>query len=171
MIPVPVGYDGRYTAYVSPEDAWVLAYSWYPKVSKTGKVYAQRSFEGHTYFLHRLIMGLPTTGVDHMNGNSLDCRRGNLRCAGQQLNLRNHTTKATARSPFMGVSRKGKSQRWAAYIGPGGRGNIRHLGYFDTPKAANRARLLAEAELWGIQPTRRVAFVAAGLQHLIGDDD
>lgn len=166
MIAVPVGADGRYTAYVSPEDAWVLAYSWYPKVSKSGKVYAQRNFEGHTYFLHRLIMGLPLTGVDHMNGDTMDCRRENLRCADQQLNLRNHTTKATASSPFMGVSRKGG--RWAAYIGLGGRGNIRHIGYFDTSEEANRARLLVEAELWGIQPSRLAAFTAAGLHHLIG---
>ena len=78
----------------------VQRYSWRIKFSKDGgRKYAQGP---SGYFMHRMILNAPRGAqVDHINGNSLDNRRANLRLCTAQQNQAN-TGPRTGR--FKGVS-------------------------------------------------------------------
>lgn len=87
--------------------------------------------------LHYLIVGgvLPHEMVDHVNRDTLDNRRSNLRKCSRAQNAVNSKLRVTNSSGYRGVSfSKG---RWAARI----RDNYAyvHLGLFDDPVAAARA--------------------------------
>ena len=72
------------------------------------KGYAQHSItEHHKVLMHRLIIGPVPKGfvTDHINGNRLDNRRGNLRFVTQSANVR--------KSTGTGVYWHEKSQKWA----------------------------------------------------------
>jgi hypothetical protein len=83
--------------------------------------------------LHRLIMGAKRGElVDHINGDTLDNRRSNLRFATKAENSRNARIKGGS-SRFKGVSFNG----WAAHIRVDGK--LKHLGRFATEEEAARA--------------------------------
>lgn len=82
--------------------AWLVQWKWATKPSREGKkIYLYRTVTQrptkHSLFMHVAIM--ERTGkkppsehhvvVDHRNGNSLDCRRENLRWATRSMNRRN----------------------------------------------------------------------------------
>lgn len=70
-----------------------------------------------TLYLHRLVVGAkPGETVDHINGDTLDCRRTNLRLVGRRENCRNRTKKAASTSRFKGVSFDTKTGRWRMQI-------------------------------------------------------
>ena len=49
---------------------------WYASESRHGRFYAARKPPGGIVYLHRLILHPPVgLEVDHINGDSLDCRR------------------------------------------------------------------------------------------------
>lgn len=107
-------------------------------------------------YLHRAVaarMGLDLTAgvVDHINGDTLDNRRENIRVATRGESVRNQSGVSRAnKSGVPGV--RWEANRWAAQIGFEGKW-IR-LGRFKTKEEAVEARLKAERELWGIQPRR-----------------
>lgn len=86
---------------------WAIGWRWHPKPSKNGRkiylfrtqsVYREgfarqnRSLFLHVEILRRFRPVRPTeqhTISDHRNGNSLDCRRGNLRWATPSMNRLN----------------------------------------------------------------------------------
>jgi len=75
----------------------VKRYSWHVTHSggvgrKTGKPYARALIKGKHVYLHRFIMD-PEDGqhVDHINRQTLDCRRENLRNVTPTENRRNRT--------------------------------------------------------------------------------
>jgi len=73
---------------------------------KTGNVYAAR--DSKTTLLHRLIMESPAGMlVDHINRDTLDCRRSNLRIVTKQQNLLNRRFKRVSASGFIGVHPSG----------------------------------------------------------------
>lgn len=85
-------------------------------------------------FLHRLLK--PCPGVtDHENGDTLDARRSNLRCATHAENIANSKLSTANRSGFKGVSwYRGK---WRAVLVKGGR--QKSLKYHSTVENAARA--------------------------------
>lgn len=150
---------------VSEIDADLALSVWYA-VGSGGILYARAAGSGGPH-LHRVIgermIGAPLgqSVVDHMNGNSLDNRRENLRVVSHMENIRNRGgANKNSTSGHLGVSfHKGKA-RWRAYImlpGEGRKQKMLHLGYFDTVEDAVKARLGAEREHWGIQPRRAAA--------------
>jgi len=156
---VSVPLTRGYTAIVDPDDAWVLQHKWYASVRSGGRVYAARSVKtargAGTVLLHRVVMGASGTAlhVDHINGDSLDNRRANLRAVTPQHNHWNiKAAHDTSKSGVMGVYLCRRTNRWHAAIKT--HGKTRSLGYFDDLQQAAAVRLAAEREVWGIQPRR-----------------
>lgn len=108
-------------------------------------------------YLHRVVarrMGLDIQGcvVDHINGDTLDNRRENLRVVSRADSVRNtagpySTTKHG--TPGVYFTPEGT---WQASIGVNGK--RKYLGRFKTHEEAVAARLRAEKEIWGVQPRR-----------------
>jgi hypothetical protein len=102
---------------------------------------------------HRVVWALyhgvmPTTSLDHINGNPSDNRIGNLREVDHQANARNANRRRNNKSGVTGVSMTGK--RWLASIRHDGR--QLSLGTFATIEEAAAARKKAEAA-YGYYPT------------------
>lgn len=74
--------------------------------------------------------------VDHINGNGLDNRRGNLRIVTHAENIQNLRKLSPATSKFRGVHRNLKG-KWVAQIFINGK--QKHIGYFLTEKEAVKA--------------------------------
>lgn len=94
--------------------------------------------------MHRLLTGaLPGEIVDHIDGDGLNNRRGNLRVGTQSQNCVN---RKTTPGPFMRGARL-KKGRWHAYIKY--RGRHRSLGGFDSEAEAHQAYLAEAKKLHG----------------------
>lgn len=118
----------------------VLAHRWYVRRHPTmPTVYVQtnvRKPEGGWrtgVTMHRLLLGFPNSAVDHVNGDTFDNRRANLRLATHGQNMVNRPP--FGESGFKGVWRNGKN--WAA------RGSVEgvkhYLGTYETAEEAARA--------------------------------
>jgi hypothetical protein len=93
--------------------------------------------------MHCLILDAkPGQQVDHINGNSLDNRRANLRLATPTENRANTGKRRGGVSRYKGVS--WHHGRWAARIGD------RWLGQYPTEEDAARAYDAAAVEAWGV---------------------
>ncbi|CAX21894.1 putative DNA-binding protein; putative AP2/ERF domain [Methylorubrum extorquens DM4] len=53
--------------------------------------------------LHRFVMGVPSQHVDHRHGNTLDCRKAELRVATQRQNMQNRRKPTNNTSGMKGV--------------------------------------------------------------------
>ena len=122
--------------------------------SKCGDVWYARRGE-HCLFMHRLVMeraiGRPLQPgelVDHVNRDTLDNRRSNLRVATKAQNSQNEVRRIGA-SRFKGVARgtHSKVNPWRAYINACGRQIA--LGRFPDEESAARAYDEAAAEYFG----------------------
>ena len=88
--------------------------------------------------LHRSITGCPDgLVVDHINGDTLDNRRSNLRICTRGENTRNQRLPSDNTSGFKGVSRVGP--KWHAQISAGPGERRVHIGNFSTPREAAMA--------------------------------
>lgn len=104
--------------------------------------------EGEKIYMHRLIMGAPADlEVDHVNRNTLDNRRENLRLVTHTINCRNSKIHANNTSGYSGIARK--RENWRAYITIDGKQQA--LGVFKNKTDAVGARQCAEVSL-GWQP-------------------
>lgn len=88
-------------------------------------------FSDERIYMSRWIMKVDNKShkeiaVDHINGNSLDNRRENLRLCAQSENLRNRRFKKS-RSGLTGVHWSASQQKWVARL---------HLGFFDSKEDA-----------------------------------
>jgi hypothetical protein len=85
------------------------------------RVYAMRretAANGKSLYIlmHRQIMGpAPGIVVDHINHNTLDCQRSNLRLATRRQNLANGR-KAIGISGYRGVSRANQKNGWSVIV-------------------------------------------------------
>jgi len=132
-------------AIVDDEDFEDLAqYRW----RALGTGYASRSLPGKPIkdeLMHRRIMNPPKDKtVDHINRNTLDNRRCNLRLADKSQQMFNKIE--PNESGAKGV-RKGRGTKWRAYITAYGK-NF-NLGTFKTIDEAKTARAVAAAKLHG----------------------
>lgn len=99
--------------------------------------------------LHRLLAGaLHGEEVDHIDGNTFNNRRANLRrctkhgnCQNQKKQIRSCTSK------YKGVSWHKASSKWSAYIKWGGK--KKHLGLYALEEDAARAYNVVAASQFG----------------------
>lgn len=89
--------------------------------------------------LHRFIINAPNhLQVDHINGDSLDNRRENLRLCSQKDNAKNRSMSKNNKSGFPGVYYYEKYGKYCAQATVNG--SKKTLGYFDTKEEAFEAR-------------------------------
>ena len=121
---------GKYVALVDNEDyASVSQFKWHAHVERSN-VYASRNIlrssgKRTVQKLHNFIMG--TTGIDHKDGNGLNCQRHNLRPATKLQNNHNNRAYSDNTSGFKGVV-KHPFNKWRARICV--EGKCIHLGTF-----------------------------------------
>lgn len=142
---------------IDDEDADLADFKWYALAQWVGGFYAVRSIYTpergrvrlHRVVLERVIGRSLKNGefTDHVNGDKLDNRRGNLRIATRVENQQNRGKRVDNTSGVKGVSRHRASGKWQAEIQANGK-QI-YLGLFTTPKAAHEAYCKAAQELHG----------------------
>lgn len=97
---------------------------------------------GRIHPIHRVLLNPPKDKVtDHINHDTLDNRRNNIRTCSQAENNQNAGPRPNS-SGFTGVDAWGN--RWRARIRI--QGKVRHLGMFDTPEEAHAQYLSARKE-------------------------
>lgn len=105
----------------------VYAFAWTTRGSSGGR-YVYTGSGGRPIYMHRLILGAKEGQyVDHVDHDTLDNRRANLRLCSQSENARNMVRHVTATSQFKGVSICKQTSRWVATIHTPRKV---HLGYF-----------------------------------------
>lgn len=133
MIEIPLSktgkkYQGIYKAIIDDIDSDLAELNWSAKVPlkpRVGKsIYAYRyRMKCGDLFLHRAIaerfLGKIPSGlqVDHINKNSLDNRRENLRYLSNAENSKNKSMDIRNSSGYRGVFFCNTHKRWAARIG------------------------------------------------------
>jgi hypothetical protein len=111
-------------------------------MGKVGKVSKWK-----VYRMHRLILGFPEgMSVDHINHDTLDNRKINLRICTHAQNMKNQTSQVGS-SIYKGVCFNKEQKKWRAAITASGKRV--YLGDFKTQEAAAIAYNKAAAELHG----------------------
>ncbi len=102
-------------------------YSWYAASSGNNFIYAasakriRKTKITMKIFMHHCVIGMPLNRkmqIDHINGNTLDNRRENLRIVTVRQNAQNrkYHRDGTKTSEFLGVCFHKKSKRWRATL-------------------------------------------------------
>jgi len=115
--------------------------------NKNGKSYITIKVSGKHYLAHRVAWLLhykipPELFIDHIDGNGLNNKIGNLREVSRTENQRNQKLSSRSKSGVMGVSKDKKSGKWLVRIGS--RDNLKRLGYYSDFFEAVCARKSAE---------------------------
>lgn len=95
--------------------------------------------------LHNLIMGFK--GIDHINGDGLDCRKSNLRAANKSQNAANAGPHRDSKSKIKGVWWSDRDKCWYTQICC--QGKKYSLGAYKTKEAAAAAYQVAAKKLFG----------------------
>lgn len=103
-IPLTRGF----VAQVDEADAaFLMRYRWYactPRRRALQYTYAHAVVDGRRVYMHRLLMGNPPQEVDHINQDTLDNRRANLRLVTASQQRQNSVGQPNRRkSPYKGV--------------------------------------------------------------------
>ena len=131
----------------------VKDYTWYAKLipKYRGKYHAMSHAYNEygkqtTVSLHRLIMDAPQhLQVDHINADSLDNRRENLRLCTQSQNRANMRAPVKNKTGYRGVYMM--NDKFCSKVGYKGR--VVYCGTFNTPQEAARAYDRKKLELYG----------------------
>lgn len=143
IIPLTQGQE----TIIDPIDHDLRDHKWHALKAKNG-YYAQRTIhtgdgKKHSIRMSRVILSRMigrdverNEQAEHINRNTLDNRRENIRIASQSQNNMNTKRRLDNTSGYKGVSKRGN--KWRAYIQVDYK-QI-HLGYFDTEELAHKAR-------------------------------
>ena len=129
--------QGQVTTIDDKDYPSVSKHKWYAKKSKYG-YNAYTSINGKDTKLSRFIMKpKKNMVVDHINHNTLDNTRNNLRICTSHQNNMNQNLNSKNKSGYKGVHYDKASKKWRAKLQIDGK--KKHLGYYDSPEMAARA--------------------------------
>lgn len=143
-------------AIVDDEDyEYLMQWKWGGHERGYAQRYGKRSREGRKVVLmHRVIVermrGAPIPEglqVDHIDRDTSNNQRGNLRLATIQENARNRAGRQNTISQYKGVAWHKHKRKWIASIKD--HGKSQHLGYFASEEEAGRAYDARARELFG----------------------
>ncbi len=126
----------------------VKNFIWFPhKIGNNFYAKAQVTRNGITkrYLLHQIVFG--NKGIDHINGDSLDNRKCNLRLANHSQNSMNAKKRFNCSSIYKGVSFKKDKKKWSSIIGKDSKRKL--IGYFKTELEASIAYDREAIKLFG----------------------
>jgi hypothetical protein len=128
-------YNGVQVIVDADDYEYLSQYKWHIKVGGGGNSYACRSAGGKTIRMHREIMKA-TAGqeIDHINHNSLDNRKCNLRICTRSQNGMN---KRPIKGNYKGVSFCNTRGRWFSQICSNN--DRKTIGYYSSEVDAARA--------------------------------
>lgn len=144
-------------AIVDTEDLRRLSrFRWFAstksKKSFKPRIYAHRNDGDKVVYMHREVLSevLLVDGskeIDHINGNSLDNRKANLRVCTCRQNAQNLRKRKGCSSRFKGVCWSKNTGKWRARI----EHSVKqiHLGYFESESEAAKAYDEKAKELFG----------------------
>jgi hypothetical protein len=141
-IPLTKGY----VAIVDDIDFPVVSqFKWHFRETSKNTGYASRSVykpKRQAILMHRFILGITDSKlvVDHINGNTLDNRRSNLRVCTIAQNTRNQKVnkkRSDCSSVYKGVYKHKHLDKWQSFIYVGKR--LKYLGTFESEIEAARA--------------------------------
>lgn len=121
----------------------VKQYKWYITIRKS-KLYCYGTVQGSKIALHRFLLNT-TNIVDHINGNSLDNRRCNLREVTPQQNSYN---KKIHGKFFAGIIKTNYVKESPYMVFFSHNNKEQYLGSFSSYEEAALCRLKKEAEVW-----------------------
>lgn len=141
-------------ALISDEDfPLVSLYRWQIHRGKYTS-YAATKINGHTVYMHRLILGLKKgtkTIADHKDGNGLNNQRSNLRKCTRSQNAMNSRMCENNKTGYKGVfvvsNPTLKTPKWQAQIKI--KNKKMHLGVFNSPQEASLAYKKAALKFHG----------------------
>ncbi len=114
IIKLTKGYE------TTVDDDWyeiLSSYQWVAIMGRHGQSPYVRSRGRKYVIMHRLIMDAPIDSqVDHINGNTLDNRKSNLRICTPSQNCMNRNKKKNSHSSYKGVHQRCDNGRWRAHI-------------------------------------------------------
>lgn len=137
---------GRFAIVDAVDYEWLSRYKWRATFNG-GSWYAATTIKNRNVLMHRMIMDPPEgIVVDHIDGNSLDDRRCNLRICTRQQNAYN-CRRSRGTSPYKGVCFEKITGRWRASIVY--QGERLNLGLYESEVEAARAYDRKAIELFG----------------------
>jgi hypothetical protein len=143
---------GKYITIVDDEDGDLAEFNWSTSGNAT---YAERNNQGKVEKLHRVIVERMIAPlklrsgeqVDHINMNTLDNRRKNLRVVSHSQNNMNRRRQSNDTTGYKGVSWDRTKKRFMVQIRKDKKKY--HLGYFNTVEEAYAAYCEKAKELHG----------------------
>lgn len=146
--------NNGYESIIDDEDSWLAGFTWSVKKKTETNIYLFRSVQNgrggrYTLYLHREIMGLrwgDRRMVDHINRDTLDNRRQNLRVCEGAENQRNRRLSKNNSTGVNGVC-LASDGKYEAYIKVNGK--TVYVGRASKIEDAAKMRDGAESELWG----------------------
>ena len=138
--------QGKFALVDDDDFDWLSKWKWHYDTRYARRAGAWRLGK---IFMHREIARPGEAVVDHINGNTLDNRKENLRVCEQAENIKNKKIQKNSTSGYKGVSIvKGKKKdKWTAMISISNQ--MTYLGTFCTPEDAARAYDNAAIENYG----------------------
>lgn len=142
--------QGLYSVIDKEDLKRISNHSWcIQKNGKQGKIYAASRINKKLILLHRFILNITDrkVAVDHINGNTLDNRKENLRICSWSENLRNSNKHKDSKSLYKGIFYNKLNKNWRSRIFKDGKSY--EIGSFKTDIEAAQAYDSKAIELFG----------------------